>query len=453
MVGISGNAVRQREAKALRKLRRIVVNDNGNVLVQGEDIPEINRELEKISEEEKDIYNLEKLWIYFNENDGNDNVNLEKLGIHMSEKMQKLLDIEDPSKADLNHIKLIYGRYIQNTLDNYYENLSDTIQKKEILDQKKERHKEFMSIYEPAEREYLNNENIFDPEYTIKGVKIKELKEFKDIPKKKSIYDLGLHTSALVYLHNSGISTIQDILSKAGNDEQLKEYLNSIKGLDEFEKERITKYVIDNEYFNKENLNNDEEINSELSTDIEQLNFSIRTYNCLKRAGIESLDVLAYFTEEELRKVRNLGQRSFEEIVAKMQEYGIHFETEEEEKNSKFSTDMVQLNLSTRAYTCLKREGIKSLDELADMTEERLRNVRGLGKSTFEEIVNKMQEYGIAFKGNNEQEQNKKRTSKEIAEASISSLTDIEMSDREDAALKELVEKTKEGGINLDEQS
>ena len=50
--------------------------------------------------------------------------------------------------------------------------------------------------------------------------------------------------------------------------------------------------------------------------------------------------------------------------------------------------------------------------------------------------------------------ESKKRTSKEIAEASISSLTDIEMSDREDAALKELVKKeTKEGGINLDEQS
>ena len=47
----------------------------------------------------------------------------------------------------------------------------------------------------------------------------------------------------------------------------------------------------------------------------------------------------------------------------------------------------------------------------------------------------------------------RKRTSKEIAQASISSLTDIEMSDREDAALKELVEKTKEGGMNLDEQS
>ena len=330
MVGISENAVRQREAKALRKLRRIVVNDNGNVLVQGEDIPEINRELEKISEEEKDIYNLEKLWIYIKENDGKDNVNLEELGIHMSEKMQKILDIEDTSEADLKRIESMNEYYIQNTLDNYYENLSNTIQKKEMLEQKKERHKEFMSIYEPAEREYLNNEDIFNPEYTIKGVKIREVKEIKDIPKKKSIYDLVLHTSALVYLHHSGISTIQDILSKAENLEQLKEYLNSIKGLNEHDKEMITEYIIDNKYFNKGKLNNDEEINSKLSTKIEKLNFGIRTYNCLKRAGINSLGDLADMTEERLRKVRNLGKSSFEEIVTEMQEYGIYLKTEEE---------------------------------------------------------------------------------------------------------------------------
>ena len=45
----------------------------------------------------------------------------------------------------------------------------------------------------------------------------------------------------------------------------------------------------------------------------------------------------------------------------------------------------------------------------------------------------------------------KRRTSKEIAEASISSLTDIEMSDKEDEALKELIEKQKEGGLKRDE--
>ena len=53
--------MRQRENKALRALRRIV-DINKDVLVQGEDIQEINKELEKISEEEKDTYGLSTLF-------------------------------------------------------------------------------------------------------------------------------------------------------------------------------------------------------------------------------------------------------------------------------------------------------------------------------------------------------------------------------------------------------
>ena len=47
----------------------------------------------------------------------------------------------------------------------------------------------------------------------------------------------------------------------------------------------------------------------------------------------------------------------------------------------------------------------------------------------------------------------KKRIGKEIAEASISSIKDMELADAEDVALQQLVEKSKEGGINKDEQS
>ena len=104
MGGISGTAVGQREVRALRNLRRYF-KINGNVLVQGEDIQEINRELEKISEEEKDIYNLEKLLMYFNENDGSSNATLDELGIHMSDEMQKILGIEDTSEVNLDYIK------------------------------------------------------------------------------------------------------------------------------------------------------------------------------------------------------------------------------------------------------------------------------------------------------------------------------------------------------------
>jgi DNA-directed RNA polymerase subunit alpha len=55
---------------------------------------------------------------------------------------------------------------------------------------------------------------------------------------------------------------------------------------------------------------------------IDDLDFSVRTYNCLKRQGIESLDELKNYTEDELMNIRNFGQKSFDEVKDKLQEYG-----------------------------------------------------------------------------------------------------------------------------------
>ena len=68
---------------------------------------------------------------------------------------------------------------------------------------------------------------------------------------------------------------------------------------------------------------------------VEDLGLSIRPYNCLKRAGINYLGDLANITEEQFRKTRNLGKSSFEEIVAKMQEFGISFKAEEQLENDR----------------------------------------------------------------------------------------------------------------------
>lgn len=65
------------------------------------------------------------------------------------------------------------------------------------------------------------------------------------------------------------------------------------------------------------------------------MGLSIRPYNCLKRAGINYLGDLANITEEQFRKTRNLGKSSFEEIVAKMQEFGISFKTKEQLENER----------------------------------------------------------------------------------------------------------------------
>ncbi len=63
--------------------------------------------------------------------------------------------------------------------------------------------------------------------------------------------------------------------------------------------------------------------NRELEKLIEEMDFSVRTYNCLKRAGINTIGDLAVRTENEMMKVRNLGKKSLEEVVGKLSEYGL----------------------------------------------------------------------------------------------------------------------------------
>ncbi len=66
-------------------------------------------------------------------------------------------------------------------------------------------------------------------------------------------------------------------------------------------------------------------------TIIEDLDFSVRTYNCLKRANINNVGDLIARTEEDMMKVRNLGKKSLEEIVLKLDEIGLELAKETEE--------------------------------------------------------------------------------------------------------------------------
>lgn len=59
-----------------------------------------------------------------------------------------------------------------------------------------------------------------------------------------------------------------------------------------------------------------------LETTIEELDLSVRSYNCLKRAGINTVEDLVSKSEEDMMKVRNLGRKSLEEVVAKLESLG-----------------------------------------------------------------------------------------------------------------------------------
>lgn len=66
-----------------------------------------------------------------------------------------------------------------------------------------------------------------------------------------------------------------------------------------------------------------------METSIEELNLSVRAYNCCKRAGIKTLGDLSMKTLDDMHHVRNLGRHSLQEIKQKMAEYGLRFKPEE----------------------------------------------------------------------------------------------------------------------------
>jgi DNA-directed RNA polymerase subunit alpha len=74
------------------------------------------------------------------------------------------------------------------------------------------------------------------------------------------------------------------------------------------------------------------------------------------------------------------------------------FEEVEEEDKSKEYPSIEELELSVRAYNCLKREGINTIDKLLEYSEEELLDIRNFGQKSFQEVKDKIKELGLSFK-------------------------------------------------------
>ncbi len=99
----------------------------------------------------------------------------------------------------------------------------------------------------------------------------------------------------------------------------LSDYLNLFIGLTESVPQEVA--LVDKTDEKKDKL---------LEMTIEELDLSVRSYNCLKRAGIHTAQELASRTEDEMMKVRNLGRKSLEEVVAKLEELGLSLRKSDE---------------------------------------------------------------------------------------------------------------------------
>lgn len=91
--------------------------------------------------------------------------------------------------------------------------------------------------------------------------------------------------------------------------------------IDLSEATRNTQVMIEKEESKKEKV---------LEMSIEELELSVRSFNCLKRAGIATVEDLTNRSETDMLKVRNLGKKSFDEVTAKLHSLGLDFAKEED---------------------------------------------------------------------------------------------------------------------------
>jgi len=91
--------------------------------------------------------------------------------------------------------------------------------------------------------------------------------------------------------------------------------------IDLSEAARNTQIMVEKEESKKEKV---------LEMPIEELELSVRSYNCLKRAGIATVEDLANKSQEDMMKVRNLGKKSLDEVTNKLIALGLNFTSEED---------------------------------------------------------------------------------------------------------------------------
>ncbi|MCL2057836.1 MAG: DNA-directed RNA polymerase subunit alpha [Oscillospiraceae bacterium] len=99
----------------------------------------------------------------------------------------------------------------------------------------------------------------------------------------------------------------------------MSEHLNLF--IDLSDQAKHTEIMVEKEETKKEKV---------LEMTIEELDLSVRSYNCLKRAGINTVEDLTNKTEEDMMKVRNLGRKSLEEVLQKLQLLGLQLTPTEE---------------------------------------------------------------------------------------------------------------------------
>ena len=172
--------------------------------------------------------------------------------------------------------------------------------------------------------------------------------------------------------------------------------------------------------------------NEKYNISIDELELSIRAYNGLRRGGIKTVADIIKFGD--LKRIRNLGQKSIIEIVSRLREYNVDpddlskisggkriskyevdFNIKELYSSSLLETiyrtpikgvSIDELELSVRTYNCLEKAGIKTI---GDISFRVLSHIDGIGQKTIKEIAYKVKEYIAYYKNSRAVSENLRR--------------------------------------------
>ena len=184
----------------------------------------------------------------------------------------------------------------------------------------------------------------------------------KMTPDKISIDDLGLSKDVYDALSRRGIKTLEDVFKYGKILRQGRFNSKLIKEL-----ETSTKKIGYDIHAEEEKMDRLQQKRPEYKLSPEQirivdLGLSVRTWLCLERSGIKTLDDLLKYSK--LEKIRRLGEKSLIEIKEKLKELTYNLDEEQEKTKTLDKISIDDLGLSKDVYDALSRRGIKTLEDV-----------------------------------------------------------------------------------------
>lgn len=144
---------------------------------------------------------------------------------------------------------------------------------------------------------------------------------------------------------------------------------------------------------------------------IEELELGVRSYNCLKREGVETVGELTSRTEAELLNIPNFGRKSIDEVKERLGQKGLKLKgdagAEEgavEEENTASGPDLEEmgleeLELDVRTFNRLLAEGIRTVEDLVSRSATELLGISKFGEKSVEQVQERLEARGLKLRG------------------------------------------------------